>query len=91
MALGRSGLRSGRGWGFLMSIPKWDASKQEATITMMELRQQPGECMDFVIAGGTLHITRQGKNIATIAPHQDSFFERFAAARSDLVKNKNYD
>lgn len=67
-----------------MPIPKWDASAQEVTITMVELRQQPGEVMDFVIAGGTVHITRQGSNIATIAPHQDAFFTKLAAVRSAL-------
>lgn len=69
-----------------MTIPKWDASKQQITLTMTELRQQPGEVMDFVLAGGTVHITRQGKNIATIAPHQDAFFERFARARPSLLQ-----
>lgn len=67
-------------------IPKWDASRQEATITMVQLRQQPGECMDFVLAGGTLHVTRQGRNIATISPHQDAFFEKFKEARAALTK-----
>lgn len=74
-----------------MSIPKWDASRQEATITMMEFRQQPGEVMDFIIAGGTIHITRQGKNIATMTPHQDSFFKKFAAARPALLKGGSYE
>lgn len=68
-----------------MGIPKWDASAQEATITMIELRAQPGEVMDFVAAGGTVHITRQGKPVATIAPHQDHFFRKFAAERPALL------
>lgn len=69
-----------------MSIPKWNASTQEVTITMMELRAQPGEVMDFIIAGGTVHVTRQGKNVATIAPHQDAFFQKFATARKSLLR-----
>lgn len=70
-----------------MSIPKWDAARQEATITMMELRQQPGEVFDFILAGGTVHITRQGKNIATISPHQDAFFSKFARARPSILRD----
>lgn len=71
-------------------IPKWDTAGQEATITMMQLRSQPGEVLDFIVAGGTVHITRQGKNVATITPHQDSFFRKFAAARPALLAKDGY-
>lgn len=69
-----------------MAIPKWNASKQEATITMMELRSAPGEAIDFIEAGGTLHITKQGRNVATLAPHADAFFKKFVAARPGLLR-----
>ena len=68
-----------------MGIPKRDASAQEVTITMMELRQQPGNALDFVLAGGTIHITKNGKNVATLAPHSDAFFEKLRDARPQLL------
>ena len=51
-----------------MSLPKKDFRGQTATITMMELRSNPGEAFDLVSHGMHIHVTRAGKHIATIVP-----------------------
>ncbi len=62
-----------------MALPKLDFSGEEATITMMQLRAQPGEVMDRVARGLTVHVEKHGKRIATISPpetviHSDGTF-----------------
>lgn len=36
------------------------------TVTMMELREQPGEIIDSVVLGKTFIITKQGKPVALL-------------------------
>lgn len=51
-----------------MPIPKLSFVGETATVTMMELRSNPGEILDRVSRGLTVRITRQGKWIATMRP-----------------------
>lgn len=51
-----------------MSLPSKDFRGRNATITMMELRSQPGEVMDLVSHGMTIRVEKSGKHVATIVP-----------------------
>jgi antitoxin (DNA-binding transcriptional repressor) of toxin-antitoxin stability system len=51
-----------------MTIPRRDFCGQRVTATMMELRGQPGEFIDFVAHGGTVDIEKSGKHVATMIP-----------------------
>lgn len=51
-----------------MSIPKLSFIGEIATVTMMELRSNPGEILDRVSRGLTVRVTKQGKWIATLQP-----------------------
>jgi len=60
---------------------------KEVTITMMELRQQPGDVMDLVLQGATITVTRQGKPVAVIHKPEPTAAELGAAMRRlGLVK-----
>lgn len=49
-----------------MPIPKLSFVGEVASVTMMELRSNPGEILDRVSRGLEVHVTKQGKWVATI-------------------------
>ena len=51
-----------------MTIPHKDFRGQRVTASMMELRGQPGEFIDFVAHGGTVDLEKSGKRVATMIP-----------------------
>lgn len=53
-----------------MSLPPWkrDLRGQTCTISMMDLRKQPGEVLDAVFDGMVINIERNGRHVGTLVP-----------------------
>ena len=49
-------------------LPRLDFTGEVYTVTMMELRQEPGEVIDRVSRGATVKVTKAGKLVAVIKP-----------------------
>lgn len=87
-----------------MPLPKRNLRGQTCTVTMMELRAQPGEVLDAVRDGMLVRITRQGKHVATMMPpgydpdaptiiHPDGSFEGpppLSFRRPELLRGAGY-
>jgi prevent-host-death family protein len=55
-----------------MSLPKTDYRGREATVSMMELRSEPGNVIDHVSKGMRVHIEKNGKRLGTIIPAEEN-------------------
>lgn len=64
-----------------MPIPKLDFTDEVATVTMMELRQQPGEIMDRVARGLTVYVTKSGRPVAKLVPFSHTEDETIVVRR----------
>jgi antitoxin (DNA-binding transcriptional repressor) of toxin-antitoxin stability system len=49
-----------------VTLPKLDFTGEEAEVTMTEFRSEPGELIDRVRRGLTVHITKNGQRVATM-------------------------
>jgi prevent-host-death family protein len=63
---------------------------QSETITISELRQQPGEVLSQVECGKSFTITRDGKSVADLHSPEPNAFELASAIRHDGFQGRGY-
>jgi len=68
-----------------MPLPARSRRGETHTVTMMELRQQPGEVFEAVRDGACVRVTKQGRHIGTIVPNDfnTNDLDRTIVIRSD--------
>ena len=66
-----------------MPISKLSFVGEVATITMMELRANPGEIMDRVNRGLTVYITKSGRAVAKLTPFASDHSDETIIVRPD--------
>ncbi len=65
-----------------MPLPEKDFYGQQATVTMTELRERPGDIFDRVEHGMVVRVEKNGRHVATINPPEMNALELGTALRA---------